>query len=50
MVARPSVNLASAILVTSLAEAGWFGIAEEKLVYCRDSVFARNCACRSRPL
>jgi len=40
MVARPSVNLASAVIVTSLAEARRRGIADERLVYCRDSVYA----------
>lgn len=42
MVARPSVNLASAVIVTSLAEARRRGIADERLVYCRDSVYAEE--------
>jgi len=42
MVARPSVNLASAVLVTSLAQARRRGIAEDRLVYCRASVYAQE--------
>ena len=42
MVARPSVNLASAVLVTSLAEARRRGMADDRLVYCRDSVSAQE--------
>lgn len=42
MVARPSVNLASAVIVTSYAEARRRGIPDDRLIFCRDSIYAQE--------